>query len=103
MRRLFQLTEDDFIAMAKLIDNNFTGNAKICVTTKVGVTRVFGHTDGKQCINCDVEFKIKNGVEFIGAYIQDVSEDSISPYREVMPVTLKKIIHYLQCNKYLIH
>jgi hypothetical protein len=96
MKALYDLTDADFIEMAKLIDNEFRGNKKIDVSKAGGTIRVIGHTDGGQCINCDVKFIIKEGLKLTGVYTQNDDEHSPGAYRMVYPPTLKKIIDYLK-------
>jgi len=96
MKGLYELSDDNYIAMAKLIDNNFVGNRKIQVCPiNRGVVRVKGHTDGGQCVNCDVKFNV-SGWKLNGVYTQNEDDEMGGSYRHVMPPTLKKVIDYLK-------
>lgn len=100
MKKLSELKDENFIAIAKLIDNNFIGNAKIIVhPMKMGVVRVTGHTEGKQCINCDVKIDIYMN-KLNGVFIQNDDPESEGAYRGVYPPTLKRVIDYLKANDY---
>lgn len=99
MKKLSELKEENFIAIAKLIDNNFIGNAKIVVhPMKMGIVRVTGHTEGKQCINCDVKIDIYMN-KLNGVLIADEEPDTPA-YRHVYPPTLKRVIDYLKANDF---
>lgn len=100
MKALHQLTTDDFIEMAKLIDNEFKGNAKIIVhPIKKGIVRVTGHTQGKQCINCDVMFDIHKD-KLNGVFNQNNDPDRGGAFYHVYPPTLKRVIDYLEANEF---
>jgi len=100
LKRLSELKDENFIAIAKLIDNNFIGNAKIVVhSMKMGVVKVTGHTEGKQCINCDVKIDIYMN-KLNGVYIENSDTELEGAYRMVMPPTLKRVIDYLKTNDF---
>lgn len=100
MKKLSELKDDNFIAIAKLIDNNFIGNSKIVVhPMKMGVVRVTGYTEGKQCINCDVKIDIYMN-KLKGVYTHNENPESEDAYRTVYPSTLKRVVDYLTENNY---
>jgi len=100
MKKLSELKDENFIAIAKLIDNNFIGNAKIVVEPmKMGIVRIIGHTEGKQCINCDVKIDIYMN-KLNGVFIQNDDPESEGAYRGVYPPTLKRVIDYLKANNF---
>jgi len=100
MKKLSELKDENFIAIAKLIDNNFIGNSKIIVhPMKMGIVKVTGHTDGGQCINCDVKIDIYMN-KLNGVFIQNDDPESEGAYRDVYPPTLKKVIYYLKENEF---
>jgi len=101
MKQLTKLTEQDFIKMAKIIDNNFVGNQKIIVEPmKLGVVRVIGHADGGQCINCDVKFDVHmNNLNRVETQNEDPDVDGA--YRKVTEYTLKRIKDYLNSNGFI--
>ena len=100
MKKLSELKDEDFISIAKLIDNNFISNAKVIVhPMKLGIVRVVGHTEGGQCINCDVKVDIYMN-KLNGVYIQDDDTEREGVYRHVYPFTLRKVIGYLKTNNF---
>ncbi len=100
MKKLSELKEKNFVEIAKLIDNNFVCNAKIIVEPmKMGVVRVIGHTEVKQCINCDVKIDIYMN-KLNGVFIQNEDPEIYGAYRGVYPPTLKRVIDYLKANDY---
>lgn len=97
---LSQLTSDDYISMAKIIDNNFIGNAKIIISPrKMGVITVTGHTEGKQCINCEVKIDTYMN-KLNGVYIQNDDESIEGAFRKVTQPTLERIKAYLISKNY---
>ena len=96
MKKLSELKDEHFIAIAKLIDNNFIDNAKIVVKPmKLGVVNIIGHAEGKQCINCDVKIDIYMN-KLNGVFIQNEDTEIEGAYRHVYPPTLKRVIDYLR-------
>ena len=90
MYKSMELTDNDFIAMAKIVDNNFIDNNHIKIYRKPQKVRVFGHTKGGQCCNCAVKFILKdNSIESI--LTQNEDEDIEGAYRHVTNYTLNKI------------
>lgn len=104
MKGLYELKDEDCIAIAKLVDNNFIGNKKIIVhPLKTGILKITGHTDGGQCINCEVKIDIYMN-ELKGIYTQnDDVHDTRESFRHVHPPTLKKVIDYLKENNFKYH
>ena len=100
IKQLSQLKNEDFIAMAKLIDNNFIGNKRVIVfPMKMGIVRVVGHTDGGQCVNCDVKIDVYMN-KLNGVFIHNDDPEFDGAYRGVYPPTLKKVIDYLKVNDF---
>ncbi len=101
MKSLLQLTIGDFEAMAKLIDNNFINNDKVRVSHDGvgGIVKVTGHSEGGQCINCEVKFDVKNN-KLNGVYNQNTDEHVEGAFYHVYPPTLKKVIDYLKANDF---
>lgn len=94
MKMLEMLTRDQFISIAKLVDNNFIGNSKILVRPmKLGVVSVVGHTEGGQCVNAEVKVDIFFN-KLRGVYIMD--SDSEILYRHVYSETFLRVIDFLQ-------
>jgi len=99
MKNLSELKDDNFIAMAKLIDNRFIGNKKVVVhPMKAGMIKVTGYAEGGQCINCEVKFDIYMN-ELNGVYIQNEEPDGDS-FRGVYPQILKRVGDYLTDNNF---
>lgn len=99
MKELNELKNVNFIEMARLIDNNFAGNKKIIVhPMKLGIVKVTGHTDGGQCINCEVKFDVYMN-KLNGVFTQNESETA-GAFRNVYPSTLKRVIDYLRANNF---
>ena len=100
MKGLHYLENENFIAIAKLIDNNFIGNTKIVVgAMRRSIVYVTGHTYGGQCINCQIKIDIENG-KLNGVYTQNEDAESEGAFRMVCPPTLKKVIDYLKANDF---
>ena len=100
MKQLSDLKNENFIAIAKLIDNNFIGNAKIIVyPMKMGVVRVIGHSSGKQCINCDVKIDTYMN-KLKGVFTQNDDPEIEGAYRLVYPPTLNRVTEYLKLNNF---
>ena len=100
MKQINDLKNEHFIEIATIIDNNFTGNAKIIVfPMKMGIVRVIGHTEGKQCINCDVSIDVFMN-KLNGIYTQNKDLEIPGPYRPIYPPTLKRIKDYLNENNF---
>lgn len=100
MKPLHSLEKENFIAIAKLIDNNFIGNPKIIVdTVETGVVRVIGHTEGGQCISCDVKIDV-SGNKLNAIFIQNEDPEINGAYRHVYPPTIKRVIDYLKENDF---
>lgn len=100
MKALHQLKNENFIEMARLIDNNFAGNKKIFVhSMKLGIVKVTGFTEGGQCINCEVKFDIYMD-KLKGVFIQNEDTETPGAFRHVHPPTLKRVIDYLKANDF---
>lgn len=100
MKGLHYLENENFIAIAKLIDNNFIGNKKIVVgAMRRGIVYVTGHTDGGQSINCQIKIDIENG-KLNAVYTQNEDAETPAAFRHVYPPTLKKVIDYLKVNDF---
>lgn len=104
MKTILSLTDKSLIEIAEIIDNNFTGNKKIIVDKdKSSVIRVYGHTDGLQCVNCDIKLIVDYAWNKIHkVLIQDDEPESSFGYRNVMPQTLISIETYLMQNDFSI-
>lgn len=66
---------------------------------KIGIVRVVGHTEGKQCINCDVKIDIYMN-KLNGVFTQNEDAEIKGAYRDVYPPTLKRVIDYLKANDF---
>ncbi len=100
LKGLHHLQDDNFIAIAKLIDNNFINNSKIIVgAMNRGCVYVTGHTAGGQCINCQIKLDIQFG-KLNGVYTQNEDENTAGAFRHVYPPTLKRVIDYLKENNF---
>lgn len=100
MKHLNQLKDENFIAIAKLIDNEFIGNKKIIIhPMKNGIIKVTGHTYGGQCINCEVLIDIYMN-KLNGVFTQNDDLGSNGAFRHVYPPTLKRVIDYLRTNDF---
>ena len=100
MKGLHELENENFIAIAKLIDNNFIGNKKIVVgAMRKSIVYVTGHTEGGQCINCQIKIDIQYN-KLNGVFTQNEDTESPGAFRHVMPPTLKKVIDYLKANNF---
>ena len=100
MKGLQELEKENFIAIAKMIDNDFTDMQEIIVSErKNGIVKVIGYTHGRQCIECDVKIDIKDN-KLNGVYNQNDNPDSPGCYKMVYPPTLKNVIDYLKANDF---
>lgn len=100
MKGLHELKEENFIAIAKIIDNEFIGNKKVIVVAmNKGCVYVTGHTEGGQCINCQIKLDIQYG-RLNGVYTQNEDVETAGAFRHVYPPTLKRVIDYLKENKF---
>jgi len=100
MKELHYLENENFIAIAKLIDNDFIGNKKIIVgAMRKGIVYVTGHTNGGQCINCHIKIDIEN-MKLNGVYTQNEDNETAGAFRMVCPPILKKVIDYLKENDF---
>jgi hypothetical protein len=76
--------------MAMIVDNNFIGNNHIKISNKPNLVRVYGHTKGGKCCNCDVKFILKdNFIESILTQNED-AETEVA-YRSITNETFTKI------------
>lgn len=99
MKGMHELKEANYIAIAKLIDNNFIGNRCIVHPMKMGIVNIVGHTEGGQCINCDVKVDIYMN-KLRGVFTHNDDPDIEGAYRHVCPPTLKKVVDYLKANDF---
>ncbi len=84
------LTDNDFIDMAMIVDNNFIGNNHIKISNKSNLVRVYGYTKGGQCCNCDVKFILKdNFIESILTQNEDTETEGA--YRSITNETFNKM------------
>jgi hypothetical protein len=98
VKYLYELVDEDFVSMSKLIDNNFIGNKHIKVKRYDGAVKVIGHTNGGQCINCAVIFDISQA-QLNKILTQNDNVAEREPYREVYQQTLKRVKDWLEVNK----
>ena len=63
-----------------------------------GAVRVYGHTEGGQCCNCDVRFDISKAK--LNAVLTQEEEDETvrETFRHVYPPTLQRVIEWLKSN-----
>lgn len=97
MKKLFELTRHDFVNIAKMIDNNFINNKKISINMNKGLIKVIGHTEGGQCINCEVQIII----DYQNNILKEVLIDDEDGLRPVHEKTLSKVESYLKENNFL--
>jgi len=100
MKKLSELTDENYIAIAKIIDNNFIGNKNITVyPRKMGQVKINGYTEGGQCISCQVLIDIYMN-KLRGVFTQNDNPYLVGNFRHVLPPTLKKVIDYLKDNDF---
>ena len=92
-KQLVFITDEQIIDIAKIIDNDFVGNARIDIEKSkyIGKIYVTGHSDGKQCVNCQVRITRPNWECFTYVEISDQYG-----WRSIMPQTIFKIQDYMK-------
>lgn len=100
MKTILNLTDSDFIEIAKLIDNNFIGSNKIEITKTRDSVRIFAYTQGIQCISCEIKIAINYRKNLIHSIFTQDKENNLFPYRKIYPETVLKIEKYLMENDF---
>lgn len=68
----------------------------------MGQVKVTGHTEGGQCINCEVLIDTYLN-KLRGVWTQNEDEEINGKFRSVYPPTLKRVIDYLKTNDFYLN